>query len=104
MKRTLKTRRYGRTKPGTLLKHHIPLKTDRWDVAVPGFTELDLVAHNGSRSDGEFAHSLNVTDVHTTWNEAPTPSAPHARLPRARHRRDYTFANHLRRPRRLVTA
>lgn len=68
-KRTLKTRRYGRTKPGTLLKHHIPLKTDRWDVAVPGFTELDLVAHNGSRSDGEFAHSLNVTDVHTTWNE-----------------------------------
>jgi hypothetical protein len=69
VKRTLKTRRYGRTKPGTLLKHHIPLKTDRWDVAVPGFTELDLVAHNGSRSDGEFAHSLNVTDVHTTWNE-----------------------------------
>jgi len=69
VKRTLKTRRYGRTKPGTLLKHHIPLKTDRWDVAVPGFTELDLVAHNGSRSDGECAHSLNVTDVHTTWNE-----------------------------------
>ncbi len=69
VKRTLKTRRYGRTKPGTLLKHHIPLKTDRWDVAVPGFTELDLVAHNGSRSDGAFAHSLNVTDVHTTWNE-----------------------------------
>lgn len=69
VKRTLTTRRYGRTKPGTLLKHHIPLKTDRWDVAGPGFTELDLVAHNGSRSDGEFAHSLNVTDVHTTWNE-----------------------------------
>jgi hypothetical protein len=69
VKRTLKTRRYGRTKPGTLLKHHIPIKTDRWDVHVPGFTELDLVAHNGSRSDGEFAHSLNVTDVHTTWNE-----------------------------------
>jgi hypothetical protein len=69
VKRTLKTRRYGRTKPGTLLKHHIPVKTDRWDVAIPGFTELDLVAHNGSRSDGEFAHSLNVTDVHTTWNE-----------------------------------
>src|SRR5438128_8828312 len=44
-KRTLKTRRYGRTKPGTLLKHHIPLKTDHWDVTVPGFTELDLVAH-----------------------------------------------------------
>jgi hypothetical protein len=68
-KRTLKTRRYGRTKPGTLLKHHIPLKTDHWDVTVPGFTELDLVAHAGDRADGEFAHSLNVTDIHTTWGE-----------------------------------
>ena len=69
VKRTLKTRRYGRTKPGTLLKHHIPIKTDRWDVAVPGYTETDLVAHAGGRGDGEFAHSLNVTDIHTTWNE-----------------------------------
>jgi hypothetical protein len=69
VKRTLRTRRYGRTKPGTLLKHHIPIKTDRWDVAVPGFTEADLVAHAGGRGDGEFAHSLNVTDIHTTWNE-----------------------------------
>jgi hypothetical protein len=68
-KRQLTTRRYGRTKPGTLLKHHIPLKTDHWDVTVPGFTELDLVAHAGHRADGEFAHSLNVTDIHTTWVE-----------------------------------
>jgi hypothetical protein len=67
-KRQLQTRRYGRTKPGTLLKHHIPLKTDHWDVAVPGFTELDLVAHPG-HADGEFAHSLNVADIHTTWVE-----------------------------------
>ena len=68
-KRQLATRRYGRTKPGTLLKHHIPLKTDHWDVTTPGFTELDLVAHAGHRADGEFAHSLNVTDIHTTWVE-----------------------------------
>jgi hypothetical protein len=68
-KRQLQTRRYGRTKPGTLLKHHIPLKTDHWDVTVPGFTELDLVAHAGHRADGEFAHSLNLTDIHTTWVE-----------------------------------
>ena len=52
-----------------LLKHHIPLKTDRWDVTVPGFTEIDLVAHSGDRADGEFLHSLNVTDIHTTWVE-----------------------------------
>jgi hypothetical protein len=68
-KRQRTTRRYGRTKPGTLLKHHIPVKTDHWDVTVPGFTELDLVAHAGHRADGEFAHSLNVTDIHTTWGE-----------------------------------
>jgi hypothetical protein len=68
-KRTLRRRQYGRTRPGTLLKHHIPLKTDRWDVTVPGFTEIDLVAHSGDRADGEFLHSLNVTDIHTTWVE-----------------------------------
>jgi hypothetical protein len=68
-RRPLLQRLYGRTKPGTLLKHHIPLKTDRWDVATPGFTEIDLVAHCGSLGDGEFVHSLNVTDIHTTWVE-----------------------------------
>ena len=68
-RRQLTKRLYGRTKPGTLLKHHIPLKTDRWDVARPGFTEIDLVAHCGSLGDGEFVHSLNLTDIHTTWVE-----------------------------------
>jgi hypothetical protein len=67
-KRELKRRRYGRTQPGTLLKH-IPVKTDCWDVAVAGFTELDIVDHCGARGKGEFAHSLNVTDVHTAWVE-----------------------------------
>ena len=37
-KRVLRRRLYGRTKPGALLKHHIPLRTDHWDVTVPGFT------------------------------------------------------------------
>jgi hypothetical protein len=42
--KTQKRRRiYGRTKPGYLLKHHIPVKTDRWDVQSPGLTEVDLV-------------------------------------------------------------
>ena len=62
-------RLYGRTKPGTLLKHHIPLRTDRWDVTIPGFTEVDLVAHSGECGEGEFLHSLNLTDIHTTWVE-----------------------------------
>ena len=68
-RRPSQTGRYGRTKPGALLKHHIPLRTDRWDVTVPGFTKIDLVAHCGDSGDGKFAHSLNLTDIHTTWVE-----------------------------------
>jgi len=69
--KTQKRRRlYGRTKPGYLLKHHIPVKTDRWDVQAPGFTEVDLVSHSGNSASGEFAHTLNVTDIHTTWTES----------------------------------
>jgi len=69
-KRQLKKRLYGRTKPGTLLKHHIPIKTDSWDVKTPGFTEIDLVSHSGNSGAGEFIHSLNVTDIHSTWVES----------------------------------
>jgi transposase InsO family protein len=69
-KRRHRKRIYGRTKPGYLLKHHIPVKTDRWDVASPGFTEVDLVSHSGNSASGEFAHTLNVTDMHTTWTES----------------------------------
>ncbi len=65
----LRRRIYGRTRPGALLKHQIPVKTDHWDVKVPGFTEVDLVAHSGNSGSGEFAHSLNVTDIQTTWTE-----------------------------------
>ena len=69
-RRLLKKRLYGRTKPGTLLKHHIPIKTDSWDVTTPGFTETDLVSHSGNSEKGEFIHSLNVTDIHSTWVES----------------------------------
>ena len=68
-KRQLGKRLYGRTKPGTLLKHHIPIQTERWKTTTPGFTEIDLVSHSGDCADGEFLHSLNVTDIHTTWVE-----------------------------------
>ncbi len=68
-KRILRRCLYGRTKPGTLLKHHIPIRTDHWDVSDPGFTEIDLVSHSGDCADGEFAHSFNLTDIPTTWTE-----------------------------------
>src|ERR1035437_4913688 len=42
-KKTQRKRRlYGRTRPGRLLKHHIPVKTDSWDVTRPGFAEMPL--------------------------------------------------------------
>jgi hypothetical protein len=69
-KRQLKNRFYGRTKPGTLLKHHIPIKTDSWNVTTPGFAETDLVSHSGNSAGGEFIHSLNVTDIFSTWVES----------------------------------
>lgn len=69
-KRKLKRRIYGRTKPGTLLKHHIPIKTDHWDVNEPGYCEIDLVSHSGPNASGEFIYSLNVTDIHTGWDES----------------------------------
>src|SRR5215469_5756386 len=69
-KRQQKRKIYGRTKPGVLLKHHIPIKTDSWDVKAPGFTEVDLVSHSGDSADGELAHTLNLTDIHTGWTES----------------------------------
>jgi len=68
-KRRLKGRIYGRTKPGTLLKHHIAIKTDNWDIHEPGYCEIDLVSHSGPHASGTFLYSLNVTDIHTGWCE-----------------------------------
>jgi len=69
-KKTLLRRRiYGTTRPGLLLKHQIPIKTDHWDVDRPGFMEVDLVSHSGDCADGLFAHTLNLTDVFTGWVE-----------------------------------
>jgi hypothetical protein len=65
-----KQRLYGQTKPGTLLKHHIPVKTDSWNVTTPGFAEIDLVSHSGNSGEGEFAYTLNLTDIHTGWTES----------------------------------
>ena len=69
-KREQQRKIYGRTKPGTLLKHHIPVKTDSWDVKGPGFAEIDLVSHSGNSADGEFAHTLNLTDIYSGWTES----------------------------------
>ncbi len=60
----------GTTKPGTLLKSAIPIRTfAEWDEAQPGFTEIDLVVHCGTTTRGEYLHSLTMTDIATGWTE-----------------------------------
>jgi hypothetical protein len=68
-KHRLKRRLYGTTRPGTLLKHLVPLKTDHWDVTRPGYLEIDLVSHSGASAAGEFLHTLDAVDIHTGWVE-----------------------------------
>jgi hypothetical protein len=68
-KSLLRRRIYGTTRPGLLLKHHIPIKTDSWDVDRPGFMEVDLVSHSGDCAEGLFTHTLNLTDIFTGWVE-----------------------------------
>jgi hypothetical protein len=56
------------TKPGTLLKSRIPVRTfAQWDEREPGFIELDLVGHCGGSGSGEFLYTLNMTDVFSGW-------------------------------------
>lgn len=58
------------TKPGTLLKNQIPIRTfSEWDEGMPGFLELDLVGHDGGDAAGEFAQTINAVDVYTGWTE-----------------------------------
>jgi hypothetical protein len=58
----------GHTKPGSLLKTQIPIRTwSEWDEDVPGFCEIDLVGHEGGNSFGEFCFTLTMTDVATGW-------------------------------------
>lgn len=60
----------GHTKPGTLLKHQIPVRTfSQWDDAKPGFFEIDLVGHDGGSTAGEYCQTLDATDVATGWSE-----------------------------------
>lgn len=57
------------TKPGTLLKKQIEIRTENWDITKPGFFEGDTVAHCGAALLGDFVNSLTLTDILTGWTE-----------------------------------
>jgi hypothetical protein len=68
----LQTRGHGwtTTKPGSLLKRQIPVRTyTPWEEERPGFIEIDLVAHCGASTAGHYLNTLNVVDVATGWSE-----------------------------------
>ncbi len=55
------------TKPGTLLKTQIPIRTDNWDIDRPGYLEADTVAHCGESLSGDFIWSITYTDIYSGW-------------------------------------
>jgi hypothetical protein len=58
------------TKPGSLLKAAIPVRTFAdWNEKQPGFLEVDLVAHCGQSTAGEYLHTLSAVDIDTRWFE-----------------------------------
>ena len=56
------------TKPSPLLRSSIAIRRAGDEVEdEPGFFEGDTVAHCGPTLKGEFARTVNLTDVHTGW-------------------------------------
>jgi hypothetical protein len=64
-----KKRGRSTTKPGTLLRNQIPIKTNQWNESRPGFLEADTVAHCGDSLAGMFAYTLDSVDIATGWTE-----------------------------------
>jgi len=59
------------TKPGTLLRKHIPIKTNQWNESRPGFIETDTAAHWGDSTAGMYANTIDFVDIATGWTEQP---------------------------------
>ncbi len=53
------------------IKRHIPIRSELWDLRVQtGLCEVDTVWHSGESCQGNFAYSVNVTDISSGWTEA----------------------------------
>lgn len=69
-RRKYELRGQARTKPGSLLKHQIAIRTfAEWDEQEPGFGEIDLVGHDGGVAAGDYCQTLDFTDIASTWTE-----------------------------------
>ena len=56
----------GTTKPSNL-KEIIPIRRGPWENPLPGWGEVDTVAHCGSTIAGDFCYTVQYTDVATIW-------------------------------------
>jgi hypothetical protein len=56
---------------GSAIRRSIPVRTFAdWRDPPPGFFEIDMVEHcGGSKTDGEFVHTLTLTDIASGWTE-----------------------------------
>jgi len=57
------------TKPGSLLRNQIPIKTNQWDEFNPGCIEADTVHHCGESTQGQYAITIDYDDIPTQWTE-----------------------------------
>ena len=52
------------------IRREVPIRTfNNWNSPVPGFCEVDMVAHGGTSVAGSFIQTLTMVDVATGWTE-----------------------------------
>ncbi len=64
-----KKKGHSGTKPGSLLRNQIPIKTDQWQETIPGFIESDTVHHCDNNVAGQYVLTINYDDIATGWTE-----------------------------------
>lgn len=69
-RRDLFRRKMSQTKPGTLLRHDVPVVVGQWkELDRPGYLEVDSVSHSGESVVGEWIWTISATDLSTGWTE-----------------------------------
>jgi hypothetical protein len=64
-------KRRRRTGVGAAIRRSIPVRTFAdWRDPAPGFFEIDMVEHcGGPKTDGDYVHTLTLTDIASGWTE-----------------------------------
>lgn len=62
-----KKRGLSTTKPGSIIRNQIPIKTNQWEETKPGYFEADTVVHCGGSLAGTVAYTINLVDIATGW-------------------------------------